>query len=160
MWLSCDLLAAGPTHSEQQVYSPCFQSSSELLHPPLAHHCHSLPTNTHFLVSTEWPKPLSMLLSCTWLYTSSYRRYGNFCVRKLLYDKFSCWKFFVGTTPYHVNVNSVHEFFVRLISIAAIDYENIFTTIISRFLVCVHVRVLNARCLHVSGSAFCWVRFA
>ena len=35
-------------------------------------------------------------------------------------------------TPYHVNVNSVHAFFVRLIFVAAIDYE---TTNISRFMV-------------------------
>ena len=41
------------------------------------------------------------------------------------YDKFSCWKIFVGMTPYHVTVNSVYA--LRLIFIAAIDYENIFT---------------------------------
>ena len=35
-----------------------------------------------------------------------YRRSGNFRVRKLLYDKFSCKKFFVGTTPYRISVNS------------------------------------------------------
>ena len=30
---------------------------------------------------------------------------GNFRVMKLLYDKFTCQKIFIGTTPYHVNVN-------------------------------------------------------
>ena len=44
-------------------------------------------------------------------------------------------KIFVGTTPYHVNINSVHVFFVRLIFVAAINYENICTTKISRFTV-------------------------
>ena len=37
-----------------------------------------------------------------------YRRSGNFRVKKLSYDKFSCKNFFVGTTFYHVNVNSAH----------------------------------------------------
>ena len=41
-------------------------------------------------------------------------------------------KILVGTTPYHVNVNSAHAFFVRLIFIDAIDYK---TTKISRFTV-------------------------
>ena len=44
-----------------------------------------------------------------------YRRSGNFCVRKLSYDKFLCRKFFVGTTPYYVNINSAHVYFIRLI---------------------------------------------
>ena len=35
-----------------------------------------------------------------------YRRSGNFRVKKLSYDKFSCKKIFVGTTPYHISVNS------------------------------------------------------
>ena len=38
----------------------------------------------------------------------------NFCVEKI----------FVGTTPYHVNINSAHAFFIRLIFIAAIDNKN------------------------------------
>ena len=46
---------------------------------------------------------------------------------------FLCRKFFVGTTSYHVNINSAHVFFIRLIFLAAIDYKNIFTTKISRF---------------------------
>ena len=37
-----------------------------------------------------------------------YRRSGNFCVKKLLYDKFSCKKIFVGMTPYRVSTNSTH----------------------------------------------------
>ena len=44
-------------------------------------------------------------------------------------------KNFVGMTPYHININSVHAFFIRLIFVAAIDYENIFTSKISRFMV-------------------------
>ena len=48
---------------------------------------------------------------------------------------FSCGKIFVGTTPYRVNVNSAHVFFVRLIFVAVIDYENIFMAKISRFIV-------------------------
>ena len=39
-----------------------------------------------------------------------YRRSGNFRVKKLPYNKFSCKKFFVGSTPYHVSVNSAHKF--------------------------------------------------
>ena len=39
-----------------------------------------------------------------------YRRSGNFHAKELLYDKFSCRKFFIGMTPYYVNVNSVHAF--------------------------------------------------
>ena len=35
-----------------------------------------------------------------------YHRFGNFCVKKLSYEKFSCKKFFVGTTPYCTSVNS------------------------------------------------------
>ena len=31
-------------------------------------------------------------------------------------------------TLYHVNVNSVHTCLLRLMFVAAIDYENIFTT--------------------------------
>ena len=52
-------------------------------------------------------------------------------------------KIFVGTIPYHINVNSAHAFFVGLIFVAAIDYENIFTTKISRFtisLYCGHLK--------------------
>ena len=41
-------------------------------------------------------------------------------------------KNFIGTTPYHVNVNSVHAIFVRLTFVAAIDC---FTSKISRFTV-------------------------
>ena len=37
-----------------------------------------------------------------------YRRSGNFCVEKLLYHKFSYKKIFIGMTPYHVSVNSMH----------------------------------------------------
>ena len=47
-----------------------------------------------------------------------------------------CVEIFVGTTPYHVNVNSAHAFFVRLIFVPAINYENnIFITKISSFTV-------------------------
>ena len=35
-----------------------------------------------------------------------YRRSGNFRVKKLLYDKFSCKKIFVGMTPYCISINS------------------------------------------------------
>ena len=35
-----------------------------------------------------------------------YRRSGNFRVKKLLYDKFSRKKIFVGKTPYRIIVNS------------------------------------------------------
>ena len=35
-----------------------------------------------------------------------YRRSGNFRVKKLSYDKFSCKKIFVGTTPYRISDNS------------------------------------------------------
>ena len=41
--------------------------------------------------------------------------------------------FFIQTIPRHVN--SAHAVFVRLIFVVAIDYENIFTTKISRFIV-------------------------
>ena len=36
----------------------------------------------------------------------TYRRSGKFRVKKLSYDKFSCKKIFVGTTPYRIIVNS------------------------------------------------------
>ena len=36
----------------------------------------------------------------------NYRRSGNFRVKKLSYNKFSCKKFFAGTTPYRININS------------------------------------------------------
>ena len=36
-----------------------------------------------------------------------YCRSGKFCVMKLLYDKFSCGKIFVGM---HINANSMHAF--------------------------------------------------
>ena len=39
---------------------------------------------------------------------NSYRRSGNFRVKKLSYDKFSCKKMFVGTTPYRISINSAH----------------------------------------------------
>ena len=38
--------------------------------------------------------------------TMGYRRSGNFRVKKLSYDKFSCKFFFVGTTPFCISVNS------------------------------------------------------
>ena len=63
---------------------------------------------------------------------TDYCRSGNFRVKKLSYDKFSCKKNFVGTTPYRISVNSA-LIFVRLIFVA--DYENIFTSKISRFMV-------------------------
>ena len=44
-------------------------------------------------------------------------------------------KIFRRNDPYHINVNSVHAFFVRLSFVAAIDYKNIFTTKISRLMV-------------------------
>ena len=37
-----------------------------------------------------------------WLYIVNYRRSGNFCVKKLSYDKLSCKEIFVGTTPYRI----------------------------------------------------------
>ena len=37
-----------------------------------------------------------------------YCRSGNYHVKKLSYDKFSCKIFFIGTTPDRVSVNSVH----------------------------------------------------
>ena len=65
-----------------------------------------------------------------------YRRSGNFRIKKLSYNKYSCKKFFVGTTPYRISVSSACMLiFIRLIFVAAIDYENIFTTKISRFTV-------------------------
>ena len=36
----------------------------------------------------------------------TYRRSGNFRVKKLLYDKFACKKIFVGTTSYRISINS------------------------------------------------------
>ena len=36
----------------------------------------------------------------------NYRRSGKFHVKKLSYDKFSCKKIFIGTTPYRISVNS------------------------------------------------------
>ena len=36
----------------------------------------------------------------------TYRRSGNFRVKKLSYDKYSCKKNFVGTTPYRISVSS------------------------------------------------------
>ena len=35
-----------------------------------------------------------------------YHRSGNFCVKKLSYDKFSYKKMFVRMTPYRISVNS------------------------------------------------------
>ena len=37
-----------------------------------------------------------------------YSRSGNFRVKKLSYDKFSCKEIFVGTTPYRISVNSAY----------------------------------------------------
>ena len=37
-----------------------------------------------------------------------YRRSGNFRVKKLWYDKVSCKKIFIGTTPYRVSTNITH----------------------------------------------------
>ena len=37
-----------------------------------------------------------------------YCRSGNSCVKKLSYDKLSCKKSSVGTTPYHISANSTH----------------------------------------------------
>ena len=65
-----------------------------------------------------------------------YHRSGNFHVKKLLYDKLSSEKIFVGTTPYRISVNSqCMLIFARLIFVATIDYENMFTTKISRLTV-------------------------
>ncbi len=75
-------------------------------------------------------------------------RSGNFHVRKLSYDKLSYRKIFVGMAPYHVNVNSVRASFVRLIFVAAINYENVFTTKISRF------TVLKVNSLRVSRHVY------
>ena len=36
---------------------------------------------------------------------ATYCRFGNFRVKKLSYDKFSCKKIFVGMTPYRIIVN-------------------------------------------------------
>ena len=55
-----------------------------------------------------------------------YRRSENFHVVKLLYDKINfVLKIFRRNDPYHININSVRAFFVKLIFAAAIDYETI-----------------------------------
>ena len=61
-------------------------------------------------------------------YINLYRRSGNFHVMKLLYDKFSCKKFFCRNDPL-----PCYHYSCVLIFVAAIDYENIFTTKTSRF---------------------------
>ena len=43
----------------------------------------------------------------THVHSGIYRRSGNFRVKKLSYDKFSCKKIFVGTTPYRISISSV-----------------------------------------------------
>ena len=45
---------------------------------------------------------------CTYSIQNTYRRSGNFRAKKLTYNKFSCKKIFIGTTPYRVSVNSAH----------------------------------------------------
>ena len=56
------------------------------------------PGHSHvFNITWEWPGDEAIIL---------YRRSGNFRVKKLSYDKFSCKKIFVGTTPYRISVNS------------------------------------------------------
>ena len=42
--------------------------------------------------------------------TGNYRKSEKFCVMKLSYGNFSCWKIYIGTTPYNANVISVHAF--------------------------------------------------
>ena len=54
----------------------------------------------------------------------------NGCMVNFHAEKFS----FIGSTPHHVNINSARVF-VRLIFIAAINYDNIFATNTSRFMV-------------------------
>ena len=57
---------------------------------------------------------------------TQYRRSGNFRAKKLSHDKFPHKKIFVGTIPYHISVNSARVLiFMRLIFVAAINYENI-----------------------------------
>ena len=71
--------------------------------------------------------PHNNIIVCATANTMEIFVLGNFHVTNFVL------KIFVGMTPYHVNVNSARAFFVRLISVAAINYENIFTTKISRF---------------------------
>ena len=75
-----------------------------------------------------------MPIDCNLLSNKSieYRRSGNFHVKKLSYDKFPCKIVFCRNTTLALIVCTN---FVRLIFVAAIDYENIFTTKISRFTV-------------------------
>ena len=64
-----------------------------------------------------------------------HRRSGNFRVKKLSYDKFSCKHFFVGTTPYRI----VHFNFRKINFLSRHRlYENIFTNENSRFTVYNH----------------------
>ena len=50
--------------------------------------------------------PHSSKFEGRYVYVYMYRRSGNFRVKKLSYDKFSCKIIFVGTTPYRISVNS------------------------------------------------------
>ena len=61
-------------------------------------------------------------------------------------EKFS----FIGSTPHHVNINSARVF-VRLIFIAAINYDNIFAMNTSRFMVAenFHRRKFHQTQLHI-----------
>ena len=57
--------------------------------------------------STVWPQSLPGYLPYIVVTTEAITvDLGNFRKKKLSYDKFSCKKFFVGTTSYRISVNS------------------------------------------------------
>ena len=67
-------------------------------------------TGNYYNITSDgliYSHPVSKLcLICWYRAHLIYHRVGNFHVKKLSYDKFLCKKIFVGTTFYHVNVNS------------------------------------------------------
>ena len=65
------------------------------------------PTDHHNMNNSSNVKILRVFKVC-YMYVYKYRRSGNFRVRKLSYDKFSCKNIFVGTTPYRISVNGAY----------------------------------------------------
>ena len=74
-----------------------FSSFKECVPKHILHKCSANMSKKSVTVSSQ----RILLLLCI-----KYHRSGIFRVKKLLYDKFSCKKIFVGTTPYHISVNS------------------------------------------------------
>ena len=97
--------AIASEHRTENIYEPAVWNTMVAAHPYMDGYtkpAHAFIENSTHTYIHAHHATATLVLQLTHVYCRS----GNFRVEKLSYDKFSCKKNFIGTTPYRISINS------------------------------------------------------